>query len=277
MSDTDRPRPSARRRAPAPARDEAEPTGARTTAVAEPLAEPTTAEETASGAAVPAHAADDDAPAARPGRRSRHRRARAADAAGANSDSDADDDTDTDTDTDTDADSDAEPARRGRRVTVPVVPALGLLLVLLLGLVSYLAAPRLFAEESSVRTDTYVEVLQAARANVVDLTSFDHLTIDDDIEQARRVTTGELTEESVAGLERVRQQLVDGQAVTSTEVVGAGVTRATDDEGTVVMVIATTRQAAGVPAEVRRDRIEVDLEKVGDRWLLSAIRGTPDE
>lgn len=244
MSDTDRPRPRARRRAPAP--DESGPTGARTTAVAEPLEDRTRGEEAAAGTA-------EDPPCDPDGDRAEETAA-------------AEDD-----------DLDDAPVRRSRRVTVPVVPALGLLLVLLLGLVAYLAAPRLFAEESSVRTDTYVEVLQAARANVVDLTSFDYLTIDDDIEQARRVTTGDLTEESVSGLERVRQQLVEGQAVTSTEVVGAGVTRATDDEGTVVMVIATTRQAAGVPAEVRRDRIEVDLEKVGDRWLLSAIRGTPDE
>jgi Mce-associated membrane protein len=175
------------------------------------------------------------------------------------------------------ADDDAAPRQR-RRISVPLVPALGVLLLLLLGLNAYLLAPRLFADESSVRTGTYVAVLQAARSNVVDLTSFDYLTIDDDIEQARRVTTGDLTEESVTGLENVRQQLVDGQAVTSTEVVGAGVTRATEDEGTVVMVIATTRQAAGVAAQVRRDRIEVDLRREGDRWLLSAIRGTgPDD
>ena len=157
---------------------------------------------------------------------------------------------------------------------MPLAPALGVLLLLLLALNAYLLAPRLFGEESSVRTGTYVDVLQAARSNVVDLTSFDHLTIDDDIEQARRVTTGDLTEESVTGLEEVRQQIVDAQAVTSSEVVGAGVTRATEDEGTVVMVIATTREAAGVPAQVRRDRIEVDLQREGDRWLLSGIRGT---
>ncbi|WP_029433475.1 hypothetical protein [Blastococcus sp. URHD0036] len=166
------------------------------------------------------------------------------------------------------------PARRRRRTSVPLAPLLGVLLLLLLAGNAYLLAPRLFGEESSVRTGTYVDVLQAARSDVVDLTSFDYLTIDDDIEQARRVTTGDLTDESVSGLEGARQQIVDAQAVTSSEVVGAGVTRATEDEGTVVMVIATTRQAAGVPAQVRRDRIEVDLQREGDRWLLSAIRGT---
>ena len=54
--------------------------------------------------------------------------------------------------------------------------------------------------ESAVRTDEYAEALQAARSGVVDLTSFDHLTLDDDIEQTRRLTTGDLQEESVAQL-----------------------------------------------------------------------------
>ncbi|RBY89995.1 hypothetical protein [Blastococcus sp. TF02A-26] len=247
MSDPDRPRPSARRRGPdaaTPPDGDAEAAGARTTAVADHGDEP-------------ALATGEETPADAPARRAPER-----------------DEADADPVGDTDADADDAPVRRRRRISVPLAPALGVLLILLLALNAYLLAPRLFAEESSVRTGTYVDVLQAARSNVVDLTSFDHLTIDDDIEQARRVTTGELTEESVSGLEEARQQIVDAQAVTSSEVVGAGVTRATEDEGTVVMVIATTRQAAGVPAQVRRDRIEVDLRREGDRWLLSAIRGT---
>ncbi len=270
MSDTARPRPSARRRAP----DEVDGGGAGSTAVADALDVTGTQDED------PTTAPEGDAADPEPAVRSRRGLRRAGRHATADGTDDHLDGTDRDADTDgrTDADGDLAAApRERRRTSVPLVPVLGVLLLLLLGLNAFLLAPRFTGEESSVRTGTYVDVLQAARANVVDLTSFDHLTIDDDIEQARRVTTGDLTDESVEGLERVRQQLVDGQAVTSTEVVGAGVTRATDDEGTVVMVIATTRQAAGVPAQVRRDRIEVDLQRVGDRWLLSAIRGTPDE
>jgi Mce-associated membrane protein len=252
VSDPDRPRPSARRHGPAattPADGDADVAGARSTAVAEHDEEPATDAGTVTGTGTGAGshvATETDAP----------------------TDSPAQDRTDDEPD-----EADA-PARRRRRISVPLAPALGVLLLLLLALNAYLLAPRLFGEESSVRTGTYVDVLQAARSNVVDLTSFDYLTIDDDIEQARRVTTGDLTDESVSGLEEARQQIVDAQAVTSSEVVGAGVTRATEDEGTVVMVIATTRQAAGVPAQVRRDRIEVDLQREGDRWLLSAIRGT---
>ncbi|SEO67135.1 hypothetical protein [Trujillonella endophytica] len=258
MSDTARPRPSARRRAPLPAPVAREAAGSPArAAVADAGMRPDGAEEEVPGAPDPT---PDDG------------------ARGLRADDPADRPAGEGTTDDGEGDRATTPRRRRRAIGLPLVPALGVLLLLLLGLNAYLLAPRLFAEESSVRTGTYVDVLQAARANVVDLTSFDYLTIDEDIEQARRVTTGELTGETVGSLEDARQALVDGQAVTSTDVVGAGVTRATEDEGTVVMVISTTRQGSGVPAQVSRSRIEVDLQREGDRWLLSAIRGTgPDE
>ena len=111
-----------------------------------------------------------------------------------------------------DAPAAARPARRGARrrrrrrrprgrsrVSLPLVPILSVLLVLLLGAAAFLWFTR--PGESAVRTGDYAEALQAARSGVVDLTSFDYLTLDDDIEQIRRVATGDLREESVAELD----------------------------------------------------------------------------
>jgi Mce-associated membrane protein len=158
-------------------------------------------------------------------------------------------------------------------LSIPLVPTLSVLLVLLLAAAAFLWFTR--PGESSVRTGDYAEALQAARSGVVDLTSFDYLTLDDDIEQARRVTTGELREESVAELEDRRQEITDLQAVVNTEVVGAGVTRADGADATVLLVIQSTQESAANPqAQIVRYRIEVTLEKAGDRWLLSGIKGT---
>jgi Mce-associated membrane protein len=164
--------------------------------------------------------------------------------------------------------------RSGRaRISVRLMPALSILLVLLLGAVAYLWFTR--PESSTVRTGDYAEALQAARSGVVDLTSFDHLTLDDDIEQARRVTTGDLREESVDQLDQRRQQITELQAVVNTEVVGAGVTRADGEDATVLLVIQSTQQSAASPQpEIVRYRIEVTLEKSDGRWLLSGIKGT---
>ncbi|SNR49393.1 hypothetical protein [Blastococcus mobilis] len=172
------------------------------------------------------------------------------------------------------ADGGTDSGHRGEgRITVRLVPTLSVVLVLLLGAVAYLWFTR--PPESAISTRDYAEALQAARSGVVDLTSFDHLTLDDDIEQARRVTTGDLREESVAQLDQRRQELTDLQAVVSTEVVGAGITRADAEDATALLVIQSTQESAADPqAQIVRYRIEVTLEKSDGRWLLSGIKGT---
>jgi Mce-associated membrane protein len=166
---------------------------------------------------------------------------------------------------------DDAPGGRGR-VSLPLVPVLAALLVLLLAVGGWLWFTR--PESSAVTTDDYVEVLQAARSGVVDLTSFDHLTIDDDIAQIRRVATGDLLDESVAELEGQRDRFAEVEAVVNTEVIGAAVTRADDTNGTALLVIQSTQQSTAAPRPtVVKYRIQVELQKVDDRWLLSGIAG----
>jgi len=168
--------------------------------------------------------------------------------------------------------SDARTRARGGRISLPLVPLLAVLLVALLAVGGWLWTSR--PESSAVTTADYVDVLQAARSGVVDLTSFDHLTIDDDIAQIRRVATGDLLDESVAELEGQRDRFAEVQAVVSTEVVGAAVTRADDTSGTALMVIQSTqRSTADARPQVVKYRIQVELTKVDDRWLLSGIAG----
>jgi Mce-associated membrane protein len=155
-----------------------------------------------------------------------------------------------------------------------VVPAvLAVLLVLLLAATAFLWSTR--PEGSAVRTADYAPALQAARSGIVDLTSFDYLTLDDDIEQIRRVSTGDLRDDSVAQLDQRRQQITDAKAVVDTEIIDAGITRATDGAATALLLIQSTQQSsAGKQPEIVRYRIEVTLEKSGERWLLSGIKGT---
>ena len=163
-------------------------------------------------------------------------------------------------------------APTGTGASLPLVPVLAVLLVLLLAGVGFLWFTRPGA--SSVRTDDYVDALQAARSGVVDMTSFDYLTLDDDIEQIKRVATGDLQKEAVEQLDSRRQQITDTQATVNTEVVTAGVTRADADDATVLLVIQSTQKStASEQAQVVRYRIRVELEK-HDRWLLSGIAGT---
>ena len=161
---------------------------------------------------------------------------------------------------------------RGGRPSIPLVPTLAVLLVLLLAGAGYLWFTR--PDASSVRTGDYVQVLEAARSGVVDLTSFDYLTLDDDIAQAKKVAVGDLRKESVDQLNSQRQALTDQQAVVNTQVVGAGVTRADASRGTVLLVIQSTQQTkAATQPTVVRYRIQVQLQKTDGRWRLSGISG----
>ena len=160
---------------------------------------------------------------------------------------------------------------RSRR-SPSLVPVLATLLVLLLAAAGFLWFTR--PEPSAIGTADYSEALSTARSAVKDLTSFDHLTLDDDIEQIRRVTTGDLREESLAQLETSRQQILDSEAIFSTEVVSAGVTSADSKAATVVMVLRSIQESNAVPeAQVSQYRIRVELTKQGDRWILSGISG----
>jgi len=172
-----------------------------------------------------------------------------------------------------DAPQDDDAADRGSRgLSLPLVPVLAVLLVLLLAGCVFLWSTR--PAESAVRTGDYVGALQAARAGIVDVTSFDYVTLDDDIEQIRNVTTGDLQDESVEQLDASRQQITDAQAVVSTTVVGAAVGAADGDSATVFAVLQSTQQtSASEQAQVQRYRVEIDLIREGDRWLLSGITG----
>ena len=163
---------------------------------------------------------------------------------------------------------------RGSEPSVLVTRALAVLLVLLLAALGYLWATR--PAESSIRVASYVGALEAARAGVVDLTSFDYLTLDDNLRQIKAVTTGDLQTQSLKALNDRRKDITDAQAVVNTKVIegGAGVTKVSGDSATVVLVIETTQKTkASTQATVTRYRIEVQMKNVNGRWLLSGIAG----
>jgi hypothetical protein len=162
--------------------------------------------------------------------------------------------------------------RRGPRLALPLVPALTVLLVLLVAATAFLWFTR--PDRSDIRTGDYTAALQAARSGVVDVTSFDHLTIDDDIEQIRRVAVGDLRDEAAEQLDGRRQEITASEAVVNTEVVDAGVVAADGDSATVALLIQSTQQSNADPqAQIVKYRIQVELEKVDDQWRLSGITG----
>ena len=161
--------------------------------------------------------------------------------------------------------------RRGPRF--PVVPVLTVLLVLLLAGVGYLWFTR--PATSSIRTSDYVGALEAARSGVVDLTSFDYLTLDDDL---RADQAGD-DRRPAEGVDRPAQPAAQGHH----RLPGGGEHQGRGRRGhpghhgqrhrRARHRVDDRRRKSSAQAQVVRYRIEVQLKDVDGRWLLSGITG----
>lgn len=172
--------------------------------------------------------------------------------------------------------SQGSPARRRRslpRIRVSLTAMVAAVLVILLGVGSWLFLHRP-VDQSPVELTAFDEILSAARSGIVDVTSFDYLTLDQDIAEIDAVTTAELHDDTIAALTDRRDQLVTDQQVSSTEVIAASVTEATATRATALIVLRARVKNLLTPQEtVTRYRIEVKLELVDGHWLLSGLSG----
>lgn len=159
------------------------------------------------------------------------------------------------------------------RISVnPTVVVAGLL-VILIGVGSWLFLTRPTGN-SPIELTAFDEILSAARSGIVDVTSFDYLTLDQDIAEIDAVTTGQLHDDTVAELTSRRDDLVTNQQVSSTEVIAASVTEASATRATVLVVLRARVKNLITPQEtVTRYRVEVAVELVDGRWLLSGLTG----
>ena len=127
---------------------------------------------------------------------------------------------------------------------------------------------------SPIELTAFGEILSAARSGVVDVTSFDYLTLDQDIAEIEEVTTGDLREEVSTTLQDRREQLIIDEQVSSTEVIAASLTEATATQARALIVLRARQKSLLTPQEtVTRYRVEVTLELVDGRWLLSGLTG----
>jgi len=174
----------------------------------------------------------------------------------------------------------AKPARSRRslpRVAIQISPTavVAALLVVLVGVGTWLFLTRPTGPGASpIELTAFDEILSAARSGVVDVTSFDYLTLDQDLAEIDAVTTGDLRDEVRETLESRREQLITDQQVSSTEVIAASLTEASPGQATALIVLRARQKSLLTPQEtVTRYRVEVILEFVDGRWLLSGLTG----
>ncbi|MCT7371979.1 tetratricopeptide repeat protein [Mycolicibacterium llatzerense] len=114
--------------------------------------------------------------------------------------------------------------------------------------------------------------LQAAKDYAVVLTTLDAKNIDENYRKSLDGATGEFKDAYSQGANQLRQVLIDNKASGTGIVVAAAVKSATPDKVEVLLFVDQSITNANNPSpRIDRNRIDMTMERNGDRWLASKV------
>ncbi len=114
--------------------------------------------------------------------------------------------------------------------------------------------------------------LLAAKDYAVVLTTLDAKNIDENYRKSLDGATGEFKDAYSQGANQLRQVLIDNKASGTGIVVAAAVKSATPDKVEVLLFVDQSITNANNPSpRIDRNRIDMTMEKVGDRWLAGKV------
>lgn len=114
--------------------------------------------------------------------------------------------------------------------------------------------------------------LQAAKDYAVVLTTLDAKNIDENYRKSLDGATGEFKDAYSQGANQLRQVLIDNKASGTGIVVAAAVKSATPDKVEVLLFVdQSITNAANPSPRIDRNRIDMTMERSGDRWLASKV------
>lgn len=148
--------------------------------------------------------------------------------------------------------------------------ALWSLLVVALVVASIASGLRLRAQDQ--RADARRDAVQAARQEALNLTSVDGTDIEQDLDRVLEGASGTFRQEFEAQSQRLSAVLKENQVKAKGEVLDAGLSRFDGDTATALVVIDSIVSNKDIPdGQTRTYRMQLELERVGDRWLTSTL------
>lgn len=116
------------------------------------------------------------------------------------------------------------------------------------------------------------DLLAAAKQEAVNLTSQDHRTVAADLRRTADGATGQLRADLDQRRAQTEQVVTRGKVVARGSAVDAGVVARHGDSGTVLVAVdSTVTSTASATPTSRRYRFQLDLTRVGGRWLVSNL------
>lgn len=158
--------------------------------------------------------------------------------------------------------------------SLPLRPLLLALLVLVAVAAAALAATSLSRVSAATdRADRRESVLDSARQQAVNFTTLDYQHLDRDLGRVLRGSTGDFRKQFEAGTKDLSTLVTQNKAVSRGEVLDAGLVSSDDDSARVLVVAdSTVTNAADPKPQKRHYRMQLDLVRHGDRWLVSDLQ-----
>lgn len=131
-------------------------------------------------------------------------------------------------------------------------------------------APRISA--ASARDDRRAEVLHVARQQTVNFTTLDYRHLDRDLGRVLAGSTGDFRKQFQAGTKNLTELVTANKAVSTGEVLDAGLV-SSDADSARVLVVADSNvvNTASPKGEKRHYRIQLDLVRHQGSWLVSDL------
>jgi Mce-associated membrane protein len=168
------------------------------------------------------------------------------------------------------ADAPASDGDTPRRSSTVLVAVLSVLLVLLRA-AALVGALQL--REAKQRDDARAAALVAARQEALNLTSIDGRDIDADLKRVLDDATGGFKADFAQRSKDLKTVLTENQVVAEGKVLEAALVRSDTQTATALVVVdSNVKNKAAPQGRSNTYRMQLDLEKHGNRWLTSALQ-----
>jgi Mce-associated membrane protein len=168
------------------------------------------------------------------------------------------------------ADAPASASLPVRRTPIALLVILGVVLALLAA-AALLGAVKL--HDASERDDARAAALGAARQEALNLTSIDSRDVDGDLKRVLDGATGNFAKDLQQQATQIKTVVAENEAVSQVSVVDAALVRCDLQTATALVVISGTLKNKAAPAgRPNSYRMQLDLERHGNRWLTSALQ-----
>jgi Mce-associated membrane protein len=160
------------------------------------------------------------------------------------------------------------PAAAGRAVR----RAVALLAVLVVALAVACAVLLARSRSAEAAEADRAELLAAAKQEAVNLTSQDHRTVATDLRRTADGATGPLRADLDQRRAQTEQVVRKNKVVARGSALDAGIVARQGDSATVIVAVdSTVTSTASATPTSRRYRFQLDLSRVGGRWLVSNL------